>query len=89
MLRIATDPDWFGQALAPRSGLSQAQRAGSNTVAMQVAIGYGVAVLAVLAARAIRLRVERRAGQFLVRYTGGRSIRANKGASILDVSREH
>ncbi|NRB34457.1 MAG: adenylate/guanylate cyclase domain-containing protein [Rhodobacteraceae bacterium] len=89
LLRIATDPDWFGQALAPLSGLSQAQLAGINTVSMQVAIGYGVAVLAVLAARAIRLRVERRAGQFLVRYTGGRSIRANKGASILDVSRDH
>src|SRR5207237_6137573 len=49
--------------------------------------GYAAALALVLAARGVRVLVERRGGTIRVIYPDGRAVRIPKGLSVLDASR--
>ncbi|MET0906403.1 MAG: adenylate/guanylate cyclase domain-containing protein [Tardiphaga sp.] len=82
-------PEWRAANLGPDQIGTSSQQATLAAIADNLLIGYAVLLLAVLAARGIRLVLERRAGMINLAYGGGRTVRVPVGLSVLEASLRH
>jgi len=87
-LRV-TSPEWQAQNLGPKRLGTPGQQQALSDITDNLLLGYlGLLGLA-LAARAVRMVVERRAGMITLSYGNGRTIRVPVGLSVLEASLRH
>ena len=85
----AASPKWQAQNLGTERLGTPEQQQTLSEITDNLLLGYlGLLVLA-LAARAVRIVVERRAGVITLSYGNGRSIRVPVGLSVLEASLRH
>jgi adenylate cyclase len=82
----STDQEWIRDNLSHQQVGSAAQQNVLDDVTEYFLIGYAVLLGLVLAARALRALIERRAGMVNLSYGNGRTIRVPKGLSVLEAS---
>jgi adenylate cyclase len=82
----STDQEWIKDNLSHQQVGSAAQQNVLDDVTEYFLIGYAVLLGLVLAARALRALMERRAGMVNLSYGNGRTIRVPKGLSVLEAS---
>ena len=79
-------PGWASENLTPRQVGSAAEEDVLEAVTKTFLIGYVGLLGLVLAARALRAAMERRAGMINLSYGNGRTLRVPKGLSVLEAS---
>jgi adenylate cyclase len=82
-------PEWRAANLGVEQVGTSAQQDALATITDNLLIGYAVLLLLVLAARGIRILLERRAGMISLAYGGGRTVRVPVGLSVLEASLRH
>ncbi len=82
-------PEWQAANLGPGQVGTPQQQDTLATVTNNLLIGYAVLLLLVLAARGIRIVLERRVGMISLAYEGGRTVRVPVGLSVLEASLRH
>jgi len=86
---LAQDPDWLQSAIADANLPPATDIAATLGLMDRARLGFVLAVAAAVAARALRLAIERRNRSATLRYGSGRSVRATAGMTVLAVSRAH
>lgn len=84
-----TSPDWQAANLGPGQVGTPPQQEMLTTITDNLLIGYAVLLLLVLAARGIRIVLERRVGMISLAYGEGRTVRVPVGLSVLEASLRH
>ncbi|QUS38767.1 adenylate/guanylate cyclase domain-containing protein [Tardiphaga alba] len=82
-------PEWQAANLGPGQVGTAAQQVTLAAIIDNLLIGYLVLLLLVLAARGIRILVERRVGMISLAYGDGRIVRVPIGLSVLEASLRH
>ena len=82
-------PEWQAANLGPGQVGTPAQQDMLAAITDNLLIGYVVLLLLVLAARGIRIILERRAGMISLAYGNGRTVRVPVGLSVLEASLRH
>ena len=86
--RIAA-PEWQAANLGPGQVGTPAQQDMLAAITDNLLIGYIALLLLVLAARGVRIILERRAGMISLAYGNGRTVRVPVGLSVLEASLRH
>jgi adenylate cyclase len=86
-VKARTDPAWLADLRKTGVRANPAAVAALWTIALWSWGGYASAFALVLAARGVRVLVERRGGTIRIGYPDGRAVRIPKGLSVLDASR--
>jgi adenylate cyclase len=84
-----TSPEWQAANLGPGQVGTPAQQSMLAAITDNLLIGYVVLLLLVLAARGVRLILERRVGMISLAYGNGRTVRVPVGLSVLEASLRH
>ncbi|MEQ8399182.1 adenylate/guanylate cyclase domain-containing protein [Thalassobaculum sp.] len=84
---LAQDPVWLQNAVAAMNLPSNADIGTVYRYIDNARMGFVLLVAAALAGRTVRLTVERRSHDAILRYGSGRSVRATVGMTVLAVSR--
>jgi adenylate cyclase len=87
LTRAMADAAFVALNLSPAQLGLAAQKAHLATIRNWFLLGYGAAILLVLAARIVRRLAELRHGLVTIRYPGGARVRVAPGLSVLDASR--
>lgn len=82
-------PEWQAANLGVEQVGTPAQQDALADITNNLLIGYAALLLLVLAARGIRLVLERRVGMISLAYGGGRTLRVPRGLSVLEASMRH
>ena len=86
-VKARTDPAWLVDLRKTGVRANPAAAAALWTIALWSWGGYAGALALVLAARGVRVLLERRGGTIRIVYPDGRAVRIPKGLSVLDASR--
>ena len=86
-VKARTDPAWLADLRKTGVRANPAAAAALWTIALWSWGGYAGALALVLAARGVRVLLERRGGTIRIVYPDGRAVRIPKGLSVLDASR--
>ena len=84
-----TSPEWQTANLGPGQVGTPPQQEMLAAITDNLLIGYAVLLLLVLAARGIRIVLERRVGMISLAYGNGRTVRVPVGLSVLEASLRH
>ncbi len=84
-----TSPEWQAANLGPGQVGTPPQQEMLAAITDNLLIGYAVLLLLVLAARGIRIVLERRVGMISLAYGNGRTVRVPVGLSVLEASLRH
>ena len=87
IMTMAEDPAWVDQLVKDHPRPAPADLAFLDQMVVWVRYGFLAALLAVLAARAVRWRWERRRGVLRMTYPSGRVVQIVRGVSVLEASR--
>ena len=87
IMTMAEDPAWVDQLVKDHPRPAPADLAFLDQMVVWVRYGFLAALLAVLAARAVRWRWERRRGVLRLTYPSGRVVQIVRGVSVLEASR--
>ncbi|MET0970483.1 MAG: adenylate/guanylate cyclase domain-containing protein [Tardiphaga sp.] len=82
-------PQWRVDNLGPTRIGTDAQQQTLGDITDNLLLGYAALLGIVLAARAVRVMVERRAGLITLSYGGERRVRVPIGLSVLEASLQH
>ncbi|WP_398481421.1 adenylate/guanylate cyclase domain-containing protein [Tardiphaga sp.] len=82
-------PEWQAANLGPGQVGTPQQQDMLASITDALLIGYAVLLIGVLAARGIRIVIERRVGMISLAYEGGRTVRVPVGLSVLEASLRH
>jgi adenylate cyclase len=85
--KAKSDPAWLAEMRKTGIGGTPGVAAALWTIALWSWGGYAGILALVLAARGLRVIVERRGGTIRIVYPDGRAVRIPKGLSVLDASR--
>jgi len=84
-----SSPEWQAANLGPGQIGTPAQQDMLAIITNNLLIGYAALLLLVLAARGVRIILERRFGKISLAYGNGRTLRVPVGLSVLEASLRH